>query len=84
MERVSIREALVRKYGVKTTERILNGLAALIVAWILLQLASVFLEDSGGAPLTAIRVTLGAVLIINMVVWLFVLATWWRDRQKEQ
>jgi Na+/melibiose symporter-like transporter len=84
MERVSIREALVRKYGVKTTERILNGIAVLIVAWFLLQLASVFLEDSGGAPFTAIRVTLGAVLIINMIVWLFVIATWWREKQKER
>ena len=83
MERVSIREALVRKYGVKTTERIFNGLTVLIVAWVLLQIASAFLEDSGGGPYTAIRVALGAVLTINMVVWLFVLATWWRERQKE-
>ena len=84
MQRLSIHEALVKKYGVKTAERILSGLAVLIGAWVLVQLASVFLEDSGGAPFTAIRVTLGAVLIINMVVWLFVLATWWRESQKEQ
>lgn len=43
MERVSIRVALVRKHGVKTTERIFNGLTVLIVAWVLLQIASAFL-----------------------------------------
>jgi hypothetical protein len=49
MERVSIHEALVREHGVKTTERLFNRLGVLIGAWVLLQIASAFLEDSEGA-----------------------------------
>lgn len=79
--KLTLVDALARKYGVKRAVRLFILLGVGIPITFGLQVASALLEQKGGTWFSAVRMALAALLALNLFAWVWIFLLWWRERR---